>query len=105
MMISASDDQRTANPTDARARKSRGSRKGISAPLGRDDATQQRESVGALVKLNRYCAVTGDTAEAVHTRRKRGEWIDGKHCHLVSRRRLWIDMAEVHAWICSHSRA
>jgi hypothetical protein len=69
-----------------------------------EEATRQRDPLGALVKLHKYCSDTGDTAEAVHTRRKRGEWIDGKHCHLVAGRRLWIDIAEVNAWICNHSR-
>jgi hypothetical protein len=70
-----------------------------------EEVARQRDMLGTLVKLHKYCSDTGDTAEAVHTRRKRGEWIDGKHCHLVAGRRLWIDIAEVNAWICNHSRA
>lgn len=66
--------------------------------------TQARSAVeqpicGVLVKLNHYCKLTGDTPQAVHSRRKRGEWIDGKHCFLRDGRRLWVDIEQVNEWV------
>jgi hypothetical protein len=52
-----------------------------------------------LVTLRHYCSLTGDTPQAVHSRRKRGEWVDDKHCYLVKGRRLWIDIEEANKWI------
>jgi hypothetical protein len=50
------------------------------------------------VKLRKYCELTGDTPMAVHNRRRRGHWIDGVHCRVLSGRRLWINPAEVNLW-------
>lgn len=95
--------ERVGNVHMKEFRAQRPSRRGTTPAL--EAATRHRDPVRALVKLRKYCSDTGDTAEAVHTRRKRREWIDGKHCHLVGGRRLWIDIAEVNAWICNHSQA
>lgn len=72
----------------------------------RSRARHESSSVGAeiapvIVKLSRYCELTGDTPDAVHMRRRRGEWVDGRHCHIIGGRRLWIDLAEVNAWVRS----
>lgn len=56
-----------------------------------------------LVKLRKYCELTGDTPQAVHSRRKRGEWVEGKHFHFPNARRLWIDIEEVSAWVRGQS--
>ena len=61
--------------------------------------TNKRTVCGDLVKLDHYCKLTGDTRQAVHSRRKRGQWLDGKHCYLLEGRRLWIDINEVNAWV------
>jgi len=66
-----------------------------------EGAANEAEVAPVIIKLNRYCELTGDTPDAVHMRRRRGEWIDGRHCHLISGRRLWIDLAEVSAWVRS----
>jgi len=105
-MISKMDERQLERVSDVHKRKFGPSRKlRQSTTETPEEASRQRDPRGALVKLHKYCSDTGDTAEAVHTRRKRGEWVDGKHCHLVAGRRLWIDIAEVNAWICNHSRA
>lgn len=75
-----------------------GGKKSAAAP----SAAQATEVAPVIIKLNRYCELTGDTPDAVHTRRRRGEWIDGRHCHLVSGRRLWINLPEVNAWLRSN---
>jgi hypothetical protein len=51
-----------------------------------------------FVKLKKYCELTGDTPMAVHHRRRRRQWIDGVHCKVLSRRRLWINPTEVNLW-------
>ena len=43
------------------------------------------------VRLNRYCELTGDTSSAVHARRKKGVWIDGKHTTLAPDGKLWVE--------------
>jgi hypothetical protein len=50
------------------------------------------------VKLARYCALTGETGEAVHCRRKAGKWVDGVHCQIVERS-LWINLEAVGDWL------
>lgn len=52
----------------------------------------------AWVKAKKYYEVTGDTHDAVHARRRRGEWVDGVHCQ-VRGGTLWINIEEVEAWI------
>lgn len=51
------------------------------------------------VKLSCYCASTGDTADAVHTKRKRGTWKDGTHCKVAPDGNLWVNTEEVYKWI------
>jgi hypothetical protein len=75
-----------------------GAKKAAAAP----SAAQAPEVAPVIIKLHRYCELTGDTPDAVHTRRRRGEWIDGRHCHLVGGRRLWINLPEVNAWLRSN---
>jgi hypothetical protein len=63
------------------------------------DASPLPEPQPKLVLLRRYCQLTGDTARAVHDRRRKGQWIDGKHCFLAPGRRVWVNLAEINAWI------
>ena len=81
--------------------KRRNGRNGAKNSPAAPSAAQATEVAPVIIKLNRYCELTGDTPDAVHMRRRRGEWIDGRHCHLISGRRLWINLAEVSAWVRS----
>lgn len=55
------------------------------------------------VLLSEHCRRTGETAQMVHTRRKRGIWLDGKHTKLASRRRLYVNVEEYNKWVESQS--
>ena len=57
------------------------------------------ESPIGLVRLRRYCELTGDTPQAVHDRRRKGVWVDGRHCFLTPGPRIWVDLFEVQSWI------
>ena len=50
------------------------------------------------VKLQKYCNLSGDTANAVHARRKKGVWLDGIHCQ-VRNNNLWINTEAVEKWV------
>lgn len=50
------------------------------------------------VKLDRYVELSGDTVDAVQSRRKAGKWLDGNQCKLVDGR-LWINLPAVDKWI------
>lgn len=54
------------------------------------------------ILLEKYCALTGDTKEAVYARRKKGDWLDGVQCVLV-RRRIRVCLEEVDHWIEKNS--
>jgi hypothetical protein len=58
------------------------------------------ESNIEVVRLRRYCELSGETAQAVHDRRWKGQWVDGKHCH-IKRGRLWVDLRGVEEWVRS----
>lgn len=55
------------------------------------------------VKLKRYCELSGDTADAVHARRKKGLWLDGIQCKLGPDGNLWVNLIEVEKWVESKS--
>jgi hypothetical protein len=57
------------------------------------------------VLLRRYCQLTGDTAQAVYDRRRRGQWIDGLHCRVVGARRLWINLPAAQEWVRTGGQA
>ena len=76
-----------------------------SRQLAGGDIAQNQQILTALAKayipvitLRRYCEITGETAQAVHDRRRAGEWEDGNQCHL-KRGRLWIDVPKVTSWV------
>lgn len=50
------------------------------------------------VKLNKYCEITGDTPDAVHSRRRAGKWLDGIHCKLVDGN-LWVNLKSAQQWV------
>jgi hypothetical protein len=62
------------------------------------ESSTDDDSAFKFIKLGKYCELTGDTPMAVHNRRRRGHWIDGVHCMVLSGRRLWINPAEVNLW-------
>ena len=80
--------ENTGRPVRRNAKTEPRSRSGVEQPI-----------CGVLVKLHHYCKLTGDTPQAVHSRRKRKQWIDGQHCHVKEGRRLWIDINEVNKWV------
>jgi hypothetical protein len=49
------------------------------------------------VKLEWYCEHTGDTKDAVYSRRHKGKWADGIHCEMRDGR-LWINYREAQKW-------
>ena len=55
------------------------------------------------VKLEKYCADTGETPDAVHSRRKAGKWLDNVQCKVVDGR-LWINVKKAQDWIESWSQ-
>lgn len=57
------------------------------------------------VKLKKYCDVSGDTANAVHARRKKGLWLDGVQCRLGPDGNLWVNLAEVEKWVENGNQA
>jgi hypothetical protein len=46
------------------------------------------------VRLARYCELTGDTANAVHHRRAKGQRLDRVHCRVVNHV-LWINLTAI----------
>ena len=55
----------------------------------------------SLVRLKKYCELTGDTANAVHARRKKGQWADGIHCTIGPDNKLWVHIKEAQKWVQS----
>lgn len=56
------------------------------------------------MKLDQYCSLSGDTRGAVHARRRKGQWFDGKHCRVGPDGNLWINPEEVNKWVESSQR-
>lgn len=52
------------------------------------------------VKLKKYCELTGDTAAAVHARRRSGKWLDGVQCRIADDL-LWVNLAEAQKWVAT----
>lgn len=51
------------------------------------------------IKLKEYCRQTGDTADAVHAKRRKGQFIDGEHCKIGPDGNLWINVEAVERWV------
>lgn len=51
------------------------------------------------VKLKKYCQDSGDTANAVHAKRKKGVWLDGVQCKMGPDGNIWINLIEVEKWV------
>lgn len=63
-----------------------------------DETPQPRD----WVRLQKYCDDKGDTAGAVHARRRKRQWIDGVHCRIGPDGNLWVCPEEVNRWIESN---
>jgi hypothetical protein len=50
------------------------------------------------VKVEKYAELTGDSVDAVMSRRKAGKWLDGHQCKIVDSR-LWIDINAAQRWV------
>jgi len=57
------------------------------------------------VKLKKYCELSGDTRDAVHGRRRKGQWADGLQCRVGPDGNLWINLEEVQRWVESSPAA
>jgi hypothetical protein len=55
------------------------------------------------VKLPKHCQDTGDTADAVHARRRKGVWQDGVHCRKGPYGNLYVNPEEWNKWVESNS--
>ncbi|CAM4388704.1 MAG: hypothetical protein LEGION0403_FIIPPAGN_02629 [Legionella sp.] len=51
------------------------------------------------VKLKKYCNDSGDTANAVHAKRKKGIWLDGIQCKIGPDGNVWVNLIEVERWV------
>jgi len=51
------------------------------------------------VKLKKYCELSGDTANAVHAKRRKGIWLDKIHCRVAQDGNLWVNTEEVDKWV------
>jgi len=57
------------------------------------------------VKLKKYCIDSGDTANAVHAKRKKGVWLDGIQCKIGPDGNIWINLIEVERWVENGNKA
>lgn len=49
--------------------------------------------------LSQYCEMTGETAEAVTTRVRRGHWLNGVHVRKPEgAKELWVNLRAVEDW-------
>lgn len=55
------------------------------------------------LRLATYCQLSGDTADAVHARRRKRQWTDGVQCRVGPDGNLWVCPEEVNKWIESSS--
>jgi hypothetical protein len=64
---------------------------------------QAPEAPYRWVKLPKHCAVTGDTPNAVHARRRKHLWTDGVHCRLGPDGNLYVNPEEYNKWVEGNS--
>lgn len=68
------------------------------------DESSARVTPYRWVLLSEHCRRTGETSQMVHTRRKRGIWMDGIHTLLASKRRLYVNVEEFNKWVEKQGR-
>lgn len=66
----------------------------------RESATTTAEAWGLhWVRLNKYCADTGDTPDGVDKRLRTGKWLHGIHARVpAGSASLWINLKAVNDW-------
>lgn len=64
-----------------------------------NDATPVFVNPLRWVRLAIYCQLSGDSADAVHARRRKRQWLDGVHCRVGPDGNLWVNPEEVNRWI------
>lgn len=52
-----------------------------------------------LVKLFKYCEISGDTQEAVYSRKRKHVWSEGAQLVKAPDGTLWVDLEEVEKWV------
>jgi hypothetical protein len=57
------------------------------------------------VKLSKYSDMSGDSPDAVHAKRKKGQFVDGVHCKIAADGNLWINTEMVEKWVEQGSKA
>ena len=57
------------------------------------------------MRLAIYCQLSGDSADAVHARRRKRQWVDGLHCRVGPDGNLWVNPEEVNKWVESEPSA
>ena len=69
--------------------------------MSRNTEPQEITEVPAYrwVLLAEHCRRTGETPQTVHTRRKRGIWLDGVHTLLGTKKRLYVNVEEFNKWV------
>ena len=51
------------------------------------------------VKLKHYCALTGETSDGVHSKRRAGHFIDGVHTKIADDGNLWVNLEAAQKWV------
>jgi hypothetical protein len=51
------------------------------------------------VKLKRYCELTGETSDSVHSKRRAGHFIDNIHTKIADDGNLWVNLEQVEKWV------
>lgn len=51
------------------------------------------------IKLKKYCEETGDTPDAVHAKRRKGQFVDGVHTKLGPDGNIWVNTDAVDKWV------
>lgn len=59
---------------------------------------EQTKDVEDCVKLEKWCTITGDTKDAVYSRKHAGKWVEGIHCEMRDGK-LWVNYKEAMKWL------
>lgn len=63
-----------------------------------NEQLMEQQACVQWVLLKRWCELTGDTKDAVYSRRHARKWADGIHCKKKDGK-LWINVPEAMTWI------
>ena len=56
------------------------------------------------IKLSKYCELSGDTSDAVHAKRRKGQFLDNVHCKIGPDGNLWINTEAIDKWVETGSK-